>query len=505
MFSVVKNMADKFISKKAAEVDLLTAAAYVAERVDSGDDHSEAIAGVVPQFLDRGNVDLAAELANSVDDPFVRDRLLIAVAAKCAELDDDEYARQLIDAIEEPGLQLEGIERLGMVKAGNGQFDAARSIAEEMIHPEFVEASIAVKQAVDGDINAALSTIKAIAFPGAQVAAASNVAVSALDNGDIDRAIEFLSIASVAAGEIEHEEERIRSYIEIGNLYLRAERKDRAIETFSKAQELTEVLDNVHRDAFFGSISVGLLGAGSQDLSDRALDLVADKTQIANALLGHARHYWQTEQKDEAAEALDEAYEVLRSQKETETRNSRERFVLFGSIAAQFAGFGKGERAIEIAEKIEDGEHSMNALTQVAQVLTLQETDELARQALNAIPDDGQQVFALIGMSDAAKREGRSEQAVAFLNEAAAHVEDIPRLSLRSSALVSIADRAASNEQDDLLESSVASLFEAIAETKSRLSQSTALVSMAELVNKHELELSEPEHVKLRGIVSKTN
>ncbi len=496
-------MKDHFISKELAETDLLACAGYLAERVGPGDDHSEAIAGVVPQYLERGDVDLAAELANSVDDPFVRDRLLIAVAAKCADLEDDDYARQLVDSVEDPGLRVEGIEGLGMIKAQKGKFEQANVIAGEMTHPEFLQAAIAVKQAADGDNDAARATIESIRFPGARVTAANNIALSALEGSDNDRAFEFLSIASVAASDIEHDEEKIRSYVEIGNLYLRAERPDRAIESFSKAQDTTEILDNVHRDAFFGTISVGFLNAGSQDLSDRALDLVADKTQISNSLFGHARHFWQNDQRDDAVEALDEAYEVLRSQKETETRNSRERFVLFGSIAAQFAEFGKGERAIEIAEKIEDDEYSRTALTQVAQVLTSQENEELARQALNAIADDGQRVFALLGMSDAAKREGRGEQVVGFLKEAAAHVEEIPQLSLRSSALVSIADRAAANELDDLLESSVTQVFETIAQTRSRLSQSTALVSMAELVKKHELELSETEHEKLRAIVEK--
>ncbi len=496
-------MSVHFILRGDAEKDLLACAAYVAERVESGDDHSEAIAGVVPYYLERGDVDLAAELANSVDDPFVRDRLLIAVAAKCAENDDDEYARQLIDAIEEPGLQAEGIERLGMVKAGKGQFNAARAIAEEMIHPEFVEASIAVKQATDGDSVAASETISKIGFAGARVTAGNSIAQHNISSDNKEAAIEFLMGSLCDAAEIEHEEEKIRTFVEIGNLFIEAGRNGKAIEAFDKAREPAENLENVHRDALFASISTGFLRAGSQDLADRSLDLVSDKTQLSSGLLGHAKHYWQVDLKDEAAEAIDEAYEVLRSQREIETRNSRERFVLFGSIAAQFAGFGKGERGIEIAEKIEDSEHSMAALTQVAHVLTLQESNNLARQALNAIPDDGQRVFALMGMSDAAKREGRDEQTVAFLNEAAAHVEEIPQLSLRSSALVSIADRAASSEQDDLLENSVTQLFETIVQTKSRLSQSTALVSMAELVKKHDLELSETEHEKLRGIVSK--
>lgn len=100
-------------------------------------------------------------------------------------------------------------------------------------------------------------------------------------------------------------------------------------------------------------------------------------------------------------ESLEEAYAMLRSQRENETRSSKDRFRLFGSIATQYVLFGKGERAIEIAEQIEDENESMTALAQVASLLADGGGDELARRAVNAIPEDANRTFALIGMSDA--------------------------------------------------------------------------------------------------------
>ena len=91
-------MAEHFISRDEAESDLLACAAYIAESIESADGHAEATSAVVQRYLAKGEVDLAAELANSVDDPFTRDRLLIHVAEKCAQADDDEYARQLVEA-----------------------------------------------------------------------------------------------------------------------------------------------------------------------------------------------------------------------------------------------------------------------------------------------------------------------------------------------------------------------------------------------------------------------
>src|SRR5688572_5157754 len=122
-------MAEHFIPLSEAETDLLACATYIAESIAGGEARGEAIAAVVPHYLEGGNVDLAAELANSVDDPFTRDRLLIAVAEKCAELDDDEYALQLAEAIEEPGFQGQAFGRLGLVKAAKGDFEKARQAA----------------------------------------------------------------------------------------------------------------------------------------------------------------------------------------------------------------------------------------------------------------------------------------------------------------------------------------------------------------------------------------
>ena len=73
-------MSQHFISRADAESDLLACATYLAESIESADGRAEGISAVVPRYLNHGDVDLAAELANTVEDPFTRDRLLIRVA-----------------------------------------------------------------------------------------------------------------------------------------------------------------------------------------------------------------------------------------------------------------------------------------------------------------------------------------------------------------------------------------------------------------------------------------
>ncbi|MEP7213200.1 MAG: hypothetical protein ABI791_09005 [Acidobacteriota bacterium] len=483
-------MAEHFIPRETAEGDLLAAAAYLAETIGSADGYAEAMSAVVPLYLKRGDVDTAAELANTVDDSFTRDRLLTQVAEKCAELNDDEYATQLAEAVEDVGLRSEAYERVALKKALAGQFDIARDMASEISHPEFVFAGIAVKQAEDGDAVGANATLNTIEFPNARVHASLEIATAMIAAGNVDAAAAHLENAAVAAAEIEHNEERLRALVDVGNAFIDANRNDRAAETFEKVRSEAETLDNMHRDAFMGAAAVGLFRAGDLKLADRALDLVGDKTQTATCLLGYAREYWRREERSDAMDALEEAYAILKSQRESETRNSKARYALFTSIAAQFAGFEKGERAIEIAHGIEVESDQTAALIQVAEILTLRKEDEQARHALQAIADDANRAFALIRMSDARVKNGDASGAGELLNEAAHLAETVPQLSSRSTAYNAIASRyAAGGEKEKAAEISQTNL-RTIGTIRDESRRVTALTEVAELFADADIELS---------------
>ncbi|MCV5928386.1 hypothetical protein OFO11_41450, partial [Escherichia coli] len=74
----------------------------IANTLSANEQHAAAISLIVSELLNRKEVDNAAQAADSVSDPFTRDLLLMQKAEKCAEIDDDDYALQLSDAIEDP-------------------------------------------------------------------------------------------------------------------------------------------------------------------------------------------------------------------------------------------------------------------------------------------------------------------------------------------------------------------------------------------------------------------
>lgn len=491
-------MSDHFISRERAEKDLLDCAAFLAERIKSSDGHAEAMNTIIPQYLAKGDVDLAAELANAIDDPFSRDKLLIAVAVKCAEVDDEDYGLQLAEAIEDHGLQSQAFERIGLILAVKGKLDRAAEVGSLMGHSDFVDAAIAVQEASAGKEAAATETVENIEFPTARVAALQQIGSSQIDSGKTAEGIATIEEAVAAAGEIEHDEEQLRNLCELGNVFIDAKANDKAIETFDLARSIAEKLENRHRDYFLVTCAMGFLNAGSTELADRTLDLVTDKTQMASAMLGFARHHWGKDEKDEAMDSLEEAYAIIRSQGDAETRDSRARNALFTTIATQFAAYGKPERAVEAGLENPDPNEQMNALASIAQIMTLKRDDAFARDTISQIEDDSSRLLALVAMADAKRKLEDTPAAIEILDEAATLTETVPQFSARSEAMNEIAARYAALGESEKVRSVSVENLNVISRILDESSRAAAIAQLAAIYDQNEIKPGEAELAVIR-------
>ncbi|MGI9055928.1 MAG: tetratricopeptide repeat protein [Pyrinomonadaceae bacterium] len=494
-------MAENFISIEEAENNLLSCATFLSEDIKSAEGYAEAMKAVVPHYLERGDVDTAAGLADTVDDPFVRDRLLMSVAEKCAAIDDDEYAFQLADAIEDFGMQEAAREAIAVQKAAKTDFEKALDIADSLSHNSNAYALIAAHFASQNHETEAEQTIEKIDFPILKAGAFQNIALINFNKGNDEKALEMLGKAAAAAEEIEHNEEKIRALLEIGNHFSEIKKNDKAIEVLDKAKSNAEKLDNVHRDSFLGNIAYGFLKAGSLELADRTLDLVSDKTQIANSLAAFSQTFWEKGEKDEAREALEESFAILKSQTEKETRDSRARFQLFATIAVLFAKFEKPERALEIAHENEDENEQQSAFSQIAQVFILQGREDLARQAIREIRDDSQKLFALIGLSDAENKQNEREKALRYLNEAAQLAETVPQFALRSSVYNELANRFQKFGETEKVNEIRQENLEIIRQIRDHSSRVVSLANLSDFYAQYEIKISEEERETLRSMV----
>lgn len=497
-------MSEYQISAEEAGNDLLSCAAFLAENIKNRDAHAAAMQEIVPRYLAKNDVDSAAQFADAVDDPFVRDRLLTLTAEKCAALDDDEYAFQLVASIEDFGLQAQARERIALQKAVKNDFDKALRIADELDHADDAYADIAVHQAANGSESKASETIKKIDFANSKVNAFQNIALVFLEKGDKTKAVEYLELAAAAANEIEFPEEKLRALANIGNLYTEADRRDKAIETLDLSKNLAEKSAGAQTDYYLATAALGFLRAGSLDLADRALDLVKDKTQIAACLNGFAQTFWANGETTDALEALEEAYAILKSQRDAETRDSRVKFQTFAQIAAQFARFEKDERGIEIAQEIVDENEKVSALAQIAQICVQQGKEDFARQAVKAIRDDAQRMFALIGVSDAENQRNEREKAIETLNEAAALSETVPQLSVRAEADIDFTKRFQNFGETEKARSIALENLKIISQIRDETRRVALLAQLGKIFDEAEFVLNEAEKNVLRLIVQKS-
>lgn len=496
-------MREHLFSIEEAETNLARAATYLAENIGGSDGHAEALKEIVAYFVEKKDVDNAAQLADTVDDPFVRDRLLLLVAEKCAEIDDDEYALQLVEAIEESGFQSVARERLAIRKAAIGEFDKAFELVETLPHSSDALAVIAAAQAAAGLDADSGKTISRIEFPYAKVNALLSIAANYEAKEEREKAGAATVKAVEAARDIEFKEEKIRALQDAASHFAEISANDKVIETLAKAREETETLDGVHRENLLSQIALGFLRAGSIDLAERTLDLIADKVLIASTLTGYSMNFDEKGERDDALDTLEEAYQILKSQSEREVRSSKDKFELFGTIALLFARYEKPERGIEAAMEIRDEATRHHALNQIAQVCALRELDDSAHEVLNLIDEDSARLFAYIALSDIKRKAEKREEALSYLKEAHNYCPNVPQLSARSRAYNQIARRFHDLGDTSSARTAAHENLETIAQIRDSTAKAVSLLHLSEVYEAMNFDLTADEHDVLKTILIK--
>ena len=494
-------MTEHLISYENAHADLLTCAAYLAEEIADKNAQTEVFEKIVPLYLERGEVDLAAELANTIDFAPKRESLLSDVAVKCAKVDDDEYAFQLIETIDDPVVRESALENIALEQTAAGKFDKALTLARKLEHNSMALSLIASELNVRGDQNAALEVVAEIGDSSEKALCLQIIAVQRHKSGDTAQAVELLEKAYSKAREIDFAPEKIKSLHSVSYSFGEVGRRDRSIEILSEIQRIAETFGAVDRDNRLAEVSLALFEAGSIDLADRALDAVTDKTQIASVLIGYAREYWERGEHSEAKDALHEAHQVLRSQADRETRDSLARFKTFTVITAQFAEFGETENAVSAAESINfEGERNAS-FAQIARILAQQGKEDEAHRTLKLIENAEIRCSALLGIADAFYRAENLPKAVEYVDEAAELTEDADNNLSRLSLSIAAANRYAVFGALEKAHRAAAEILGEIAKLRSPVGQSNALADLAQGFRQANLELDETEKKLLRTIL----
>ncbi|MBA2619595.1 MAG: hypothetical protein H0U87_00175 [Acidobacteria bacterium] len=495
-------MTEHLIQIEDAQNNLLDCAAFVAEKIDNRSGYGAAMNKIVPRYLEKNAVDLAAQLADAVEDPFDRDRLLSAVAGKCAATGDEEYAFQLVESIEDKGLRGAALEVIAVEKAEAGDFERAHEIAASLEHSSHALGIVAYRLTVAGRAGEAAQALERIEFPASKVNALQLIAEHYEKNNQPEKAVETLEKANAAAMEIDFPEEKIGVLQSVADSFARVGRADKSIELFERARQAAEQIKGVYRDAALAEIAQGFMRAGSVELADRTLDAVTDLTQTARCLYGFSQTFREKGERKDALDALGESYAFLKSQTEAKIRDRRAYFNLLSAVAAQFAEFDKPERALEIAHEILNRSGDVSAFSQIAQIFARQPNkNELMRQAIDAVFDDGQKLLALVNASDEKNRQVKRAEAVELLREAATLTDGVQNIAERSGVFNELAKRFAAYGERERAREILRENLDLITHFGDATIRSVALADLSEVFETANFELNEAEKSILQTII----
>lgn len=489
------------IEREQAETDLLACAAFVAERIGSMDGHATSISEISLMFAAKGELDLAAGLADEIRDPHVRDLVLSEIAARCVDFNDDEYGLQLAEAIEDYGYGQQARHSLAARQAANGRFEAALSSVQQMDDPFVTIGEIAVRLAQSGDAERARELLAQIDAPSVRVQVFNELARFQLKDGESATDVLLESLAE--SEQIEFAEEQTQLLLEIADRFHEAGQTAKAESVLTHAAQLAETLEERFRDQSLTQIALLSARFGNFEKAEQSLQNVKDPQQIASAHAGIALEYQAADQLEAALGSLEEAYAVLKSQPDRLIRDSKARFNLLATIAIRFAQMGKSERALEIALENPDDEPRSKALTSCAAIAAADHKDELARQAINAIEDYAGRVFAFVAISDTVAKKGDAEKSRQFLAEAAHLSEEIQQLTLRVEALNIVAERFVKLDERERALEMLSENLRYAQTIVDQSHQSAALANLAETYEKLEFALSREDQEILSQIVRK--
>jgi len=221
---------------------------------------------------------------------------------------------------------------------------------------------------------------------------------------------------------------------------------------------------------------------------------------MGSALLGFARDEWSKDKKEDALDTIEEAFAIVNSQREAETRDRRSRNTLLSAISAQFAGFGRTDRAVEIAMLNPDPNEEMTALSQIAQILIIQKDDQQARETIDMIKEDATRLFGLLGLSDAKTKLGEAEAAATLLDDAASLADTVPHLAARSSVLNQIALRWVDHGQMEKARQVTHENLELITHIRDESSRAVELANLSSVRERSNLDLTEDEKAVLEKL-----
>jgi len=432
------------------DVDYLTCALRLAESLH-GDAHLEITEAIALYYVDAGQLDRGVELAEQVPDAYARDSLLAVITAKAVASEDEDYATELLETIEDPILHNSAIEKMAIEFARRGEFDAALGLTDQLEDNASALGAIAALYWQSGQKDEALELARSIEF--AQESAIALVQLARLSD-DNDESLNLLVEARSVAEEIDSAELKVFALIAIAAGYEERAEREQSLETLNRAFEVCEDFESGNlvglsadfaRDEALMEIVQGLLRL--QDLS-KATDVaeaIDDRFLFARANLGLAVARGKDSQPSEAAGYLDEAKSVIVELQPYGAQEAEVLDALIIDLAMSYANYKDYDEARRIIRSLTSEEKQRLVLNELGKLCGNAGDDRVVSEIAEHLGSPYDKARYWLGIYDSANQPELSESAMA---KALAKAEGIEQPVEKAEVFTGIALRFAKSERN---------------------------------------------------------
>lgn len=346
-----KDKAAEILSQAVQEAKAIWGISFVKDTV------LEKIAVTYAQL---GDYDQAIQLTHKIAGDIPKGRALARIVAQYVEAGDYNQARQVANTIE---VQTSQANALIEIAAKTGEYQPALSVAQKIDEQESASAKSIIlgkiallsskfgqSQQADELLTEAFDVAKNIEDTDTQVTQFTKIAILYLELGKKEQAVKVSAKTLAVANQFTDAEKKARIYAEIAVVYGKAGKRELATSVLTQAVQMSETIQNKETKA--RTLAEIAIASAKINPYDQVLQLIQETLGNANtqayALTRIAKDYEEAGNKEQAAKALEQGFQIAQTLK-----NTKDKSQMLANIAVQLGKIAQYDRAIAVAQTID--------------------------------------------------------------------------------------------------------------------------------------------------------
>jgi len=419
----------------------------IAQAIDNLEGRAEVISLIAIKYAESGQLGVAVDLADTIDDSYQQDQTRAALAAKCIEVGAADYAEELCETIEDDTAYALATEEMAVAYAESAALEKAIAVAQRLADSAPTLSRIALAFAADGHPVQALEVARSIDYPDLKAPVMVELAARALHDGRTSEASELLQEATNAAAEIEFAEQRISILVSIAALNGQRGQAEQALDILARAHRLCKESEGPAKDSALAQIAGGFAELHRYDQAEQLIEEIENPFQFAHANVKVAIECYQAGDSTRALTLFADALEIGRDEEVYGAESLMMRETLLYKLAVCYATVGHREEGLQVIGMMDSQDQQHRALGEIAKLYARTGNNSQVFEVIAMIKDDYARVLCEMEIVDAFIASDQFPLADHMLPQSLARAATIERANQKASALMEIAARLARREQ----------------------------------------------------------